>query len=239
MKLGMFPQDRAVLKRDGLALFSRLIRTKNVESMQGDVKPGRPEPVGGSKKLKLKAITNTPNVPRKELGDMLWEQAMVQRNTQPDFNSTCLLYIRRPSSPEQDLNIDLPVLGSPAQHETSALANYSTEAGALKLSTSVAVCLLLIVVLYARFQKCLTTLDLTSLGVGSCVGTGMYLVSGMVARNVAGPGVVFSFIIAAVASIFSAAVCNMNRPLFWAFPHLQVVQPWIQLLYILDYLRIV
>lgn len=52
-------------------------------------------------------------------------------------------------------------------------------------------------------QKCLTTLDLTSLGVGSCVGTGMYLVAGMVARSVAGPGVVFSFIIAAIASIFS------------------------------------
>lgn len=52
-------------------------------------------------------------------------------------------------------------------------------------------------------QKCLTTLDLTSLGVGSCVGTGMYLVAGMVAKSVAGPGVVISFIIAAVASIFS------------------------------------
>lgn len=52
-------------------------------------------------------------------------------------------------------------------------------------------------------QKCLTTLDLTSLGVGSCVGTGMYLVAGMVAKKVAGPGVIISFIIAAVASIFS------------------------------------
>lgn len=52
-------------------------------------------------------------------------------------------------------------------------------------------------------QKCLTTLDLTSLGVGSCVGTGMYLVAGMVAKNYAGPGVVVSFIIAAIASIFS------------------------------------
>lgn len=54
-----------------------------------------------------------------------------------------------------------------------------------------------------KLQKCLTTLDLTSLGVGSCVGTGMYLVAGMVAKNYAGPGVIFSFIIAAVASIFS------------------------------------
>lgn len=31
----------------------------------------------------------------------------------------------------------------------------------------------------------------------------MYLVAGMVARNIAGPGVILSFIIAAVASIFS------------------------------------
>ncbi|XP_020285104.1 cationic amino acid transporter 2 [Pseudomyrmex gracilis] len=56
-----------------------------------------------------------------------------------------------------------------------------------------------------KLQKCLTTLDLTSLGVGSCVGTGMYLVAGMVAYRVAGPGVVISFIIAAIASIFSGA----------------------------------
>ncbi|PNF43297.1 putative cationic amino acid transporter [Cryptotermes secundus] len=110
MKLGVFPQlnqlNRAELKRDGLALFSKLIRTKNVESMQGEVPHGTSESQD-PKKMKLK--------------------------------------------------------------------------------------------------KCLTTLDLTSLGVGSCVGTGMYLVAGMVARNYAGPGVVFSFIIAAVASIFSGA----------------------------------
>ncbi|XP_049886328.1 probable cationic amino acid transporter [Pectinophora gossypiella] len=56
-----------------------------------------------------------------------------------------------------------------------------------------------------RLSRCLTTMDLTSLGVGSCVGTGMYLVAGMVARKFAGPGVVISFIIAAVASIFSGA----------------------------------
>ncbi|XP_014228432.1 probable cationic amino acid transporter [Trichogramma pretiosum] len=56
-----------------------------------------------------------------------------------------------------------------------------------------------------KLEKCLTTLDLTSLGVGSCVGTGMYLVAGMVARAVAGPGVVVSFFIAALASIFSGA----------------------------------
>ncbi|RLU17730.1 hypothetical protein DMN91_009967 [Ooceraea biroi] len=61
-----------------------------------------------------------------------------------------------------------------------------------------------------KLQKCLTTLDLTSLGVGSCVGTGMYLVAGMVARSVAGPGVVISFIIAAIASIFSVSETARN-----------------------------
>lgn len=59
-------------------------------------------------------------------------------------------------------------------------------------------------------QKCLTTLDLTSLGVGSCCGTGMYLVAGMVARTIAGPGVVLSFFIAAVASIFSGKMCELS-----------------------------
>ncbi|XP_035232583.1 probable cationic amino acid transporter [Stegodyphus dumicola] len=57
-----------------------------------------------------------------------------------------------------------------------------------------------------QLKKVLTTLDLTSLGVGSCVGTGMYLVAGMVAHKVAGPSVVMSFIVAAVASLFSG-VC--------------------------------
>lgn len=52
-------------------------------------------------------------------------------------------------------------------------------------------------------SKVLTTTDLVSLGVGSCVGTGMYVVAGLVAKAMAGPGVILSFIIAAVASILS------------------------------------
>lgn len=54
-----------------------------------------------------------------------------------------------------------------------------------------------------KLARVLTTFDLVSLGVGSCVGTGMYVVSGLVAKEMAGPGVIVSFIIAAVASILS------------------------------------
>ncbi|CAH4038700.1 unnamed protein product [Pieris brassicae] len=54
-----------------------------------------------------------------------------------------------------------------------------------------------------RLSRCLDTTDLTSLGVGSCAGTGMYLVSGMVVQKFAGPGASLSFMIAAIASIFS------------------------------------
>lgn len=81
-------------------------------------------------------------------------------------------------------------------------------------------------VLYSYFsfpfsQKCLTTLDLTSLGVGSCCGTGMYLVVGMVARNIAGPGVILSFFIAAIASIFSGEFPegSWNQFMRWKVKH--------------------
>ncbi|XP_061661049.1 probable cationic amino acid transporter [Syngnathoides biaculeatus] len=54
--------------------------------------------------------------------------------------------------------------------------------------------------------QALSALDLVSLGVGSCAGTGMYVVAGLVAKSVAGPGVVLSFVVAAAASVLSG-VC--------------------------------
>src|SRR5688500_13205816 len=55
-------------------------------------------------------------------------------------------------------------------------------------------------------KRALGALNLTMLGVGAIIGTGIFVLTGTVAAQNAGPAVVLSFVLAGVASVF-AALC--------------------------------
>jgi basic amino acid/polyamine antiporter, APA family len=57
-----------------------------------------------------------------------------------------------------------------------------------------------------RLNRALGPLNLTLLGIGAIVGTGIFVLTGTVAAQNAGPAVVLSFVLAGLASIF-AALC--------------------------------
>lgn len=54
------------------------------------------------------------------------------------------------------------------------------------------------------FNRCLTVLDVILLGMGSMLGPGLYVATGQIARDTAGPAIVISLLIAAVPAILSS-----------------------------------
>ncbi|HSU25245.1 MAG TPA: amino acid permease, partial [Pyrinomonadaceae bacterium] len=56
------------------------------------------------------------------------------------------------------------------------------------------------------FKKALTSLDLTTLGIGAIIGTGIFVLTGQAAGKHAGPAVIISMVLAGIVSAF-AALC--------------------------------
>jgi APA family basic amino acid/polyamine antiporter len=57
-----------------------------------------------------------------------------------------------------------------------------------------------------HLKKALSALDLTTLGIGAIIGTGIFVLTGQAAGKHAGPAVIISMIIAGIVSAF-AALC--------------------------------
>lgn len=55
-----------------------------------------------------------------------------------------------------------------------------------------------------NLRRCLTATDLTLLGVGAIIGAGIFVLTGIAAAQNAGPAVIFSYLLAALACSFSA-----------------------------------
>jgi APA family basic amino acid/polyamine antiporter len=53
-------------------------------------------------------------------------------------------------------------------------------------------------------KKVLTPFELTLLGVGAIIGTGIFVITGIIAADYSGPALVVSFIISAIVCAFAA-----------------------------------
>lgn len=61
-------------------------------------------------------------------------------------------------------------------------------------------------ILSTQLNRCLSTVDITLLGIGHMVGSGVYVLTSSLAKSVAGPAIVLAFIISGFASLL-AALC--------------------------------
>src|SRR5512143_2172029 len=57
-----------------------------------------------------------------------------------------------------------------------------------------------------RLRRVLGPIQLTSLGVGAIIGTGIFVLTGVAAHDKAGPALMLSFVVAGIACVF-AALC--------------------------------
>src|SRR5258708_33375504 len=53
-------------------------------------------------------------------------------------------------------------------------------------------------------RRCLTASDLTFMGIGQMIGTGIFVLTGVAAATQAGPAIILSFVVAGIACAFVA-----------------------------------
>ena len=58
----------------------------------------------------------------------------------------------------------------------------------------------------SHFERTLSAVDLIALGIGAVIGTGIFILPGTVAATKAGPGIILSFVLAAIVCAV-AAMC--------------------------------